>query len=329
MKPKRKKNGKVSSSLAKLLRTREAGVLIAGIAITFVLMVATQNRILSVGNIFMILRLAGFFGIVAVPVAVLLISGEFDLSVGSMSVLIPVMAGWFARDLGINIWLAAPISIAFAVLLGLINMIVTIKIGVPALITTLGTLILYRSLAYVVMKGRYIALPPSPIFRTLFGGGLWGIIPMVFIWCVAITVCFWILLEHTAYGNRVFATGGNKEAARILGVNTDRVKGINFILVAVFTGFASLCQFAFQRSINPMTGDTLPLDAIVAVVIGGTALHGGSGTVLGTLLGAFILAEVYTGLDVARVDAYWKPVFMGIILVVAVLLNTMVRKKKA
>ena len=219
-----------------------------------------------------------------------------------------------------SIWLAAPISLAFAALLGFLNLAMTVKIGIPALITTLGTLILYRSVAFVLMEGRFIPLPPDPFFRAVFGGRIWNI-PMVFVWFVGVAVCFWILLEHTPYGNRVFATGGNPRGATMLGLNTSRVRMTNFLLVALFTGFAALCQFAFQGVISPMTGHSLPLEAIVIVVVGGTSLFGGSGTIVGTVLGTFMLAEIYTGLDVAQVDAYWKPVFVGVIFVVAVVVN--------
>ena len=320
MKTKHHKSGVAPPTLHRILMIRELGALLALVAITVFLIILTEGKFLSRRYIFVLLRQAGELGIVAVPFTILIISSEFDLSIGSMSILCPVVAGLLVRDAGVNIWLAAAISVVFAVLLGAVNGAVTTKIGIPALITTLGTLLLYRAIAYILSAGWSVPLPSAPIFRSVFGGRLW-FFPMAFVWFVVLGVCFWVLLEHTGYGNRVFATGGNREAARRVGLNTGRVKFISFILVAIFTAFLGLSQFAYLRSANPMTGDLLPLEAIAATVIGGTALYGGSGTVVGTVLGVFILAVVWTGLDLAMVGSYWKEIIVGVIIVLAIVVN--------
>jgi len=132
----------------------------------------------------------------------------------------------------------------------------------------------------------------------------------------------WILLEETAFGNRIFATGNNKEAARMAGINTDRVKIINFIMTSALCGLAGLLYFSFFGSIMPIEGMNAPLDTIGAAVVGGTSLFGGSGTVVGTLLGAFIIGEARIGFVLAKLESYWAHVFVGTLIIVSVIINS-------
>jgi len=136
-----------------------------------------------------------------------------------------------------------------------------------------------------------------------------------------VTVAFWFLLGKTRYGNWVFATGGKREAARALGVPVRRVKLINFTLAGVLAGAAGFLQFGRMRSMSPVWGDALALEAIAAAVIGGTSLMGGSGTILGTVLGAVTMAAIRVGLVMVGAPSYWYTAFLGVVVVLAVILN--------
>ena len=314
-------------AFARILKIRESSILIVVVGMIVFFSVMSRGRYLTVNNMLSILRQISQIGIIAVPLTILVISQEFDLSVGSISSFCPVIAGLLVKEMGFSIWMAAPIGIALAVVLGTMNGVITTKLGITAFIATLATMMIIRGIAFLFTHGRPVGhLPPSS-FYPIFGGDLWGTIPMASIWFVVITVCFWVLLEHTAYGNKVCATGGNREAARMLGINTDRVKIVNFILVAVFSAFAGFIVLSDVGQISPMRGKLLPFEAIAAVVIGGTFLFGGYGTIVGTFLGAFIMGGVRNGLMFLGLIGYWPDAFLGAVIVVAAATSIYMRKR--
>jgi len=312
-------------SLNRLLRIREAGVVLAVVVIISFFSFANP-RFLAVSNLLNIMRQISQLGVVAVAVTILMISQEFDLSVGSTFALSAVVVALLVKNGGFNIWIAAPMGLGVGAFLGLINGIITTKLRVPSFITTLGTMMLYRGVTLILCHGWPIAGVPPSIFYFILGGKIFGVIPFPAIWMTVLCIGFWILLDHTRYGNRVFATGSNKEAAGLSGIDTDKVKIINFVLVGVFTSFAALLQFSFLGSVTPTQGAMLELEAIAATVIGGTALFGGSGTVIGTLLGAIIMGSIRNGLVLLGLTAYWQNASLGLVIIISVIINILIER---
>ncbi|MDR7470150.1 MAG: ABC transporter permease [Armatimonadota bacterium] len=304
-----------------LLAVRELGVLIA-LGVLVALFTFLQPAFLTLDTFGDILTQAAELGVAAVGVTFLMIAGEFDLSVGSNFAFAGVLLALLVAELAVSPLLAVPAALAVAACIGLLNGVITLATRIPSFITTLGTMMMWRGLALAITGGWPISiLTASTLLDVLGGRAVYGTLRVSAIWLLLVTGIFWILLGKTPYGNWVFATGGKREAARALGVPVARVKLVNFTLAGVLAGAAGFMQFGRMSSMSPVWGDALALEAIAAAVIGGTSLMGGSGTILGTILGAITMAAIRVGLVMVGAPAYWYTAFLGVVIVLAVILN--------
>jgi len=315
----------VKSSLYRIIFAREAGILsatiIIGISFSF-----SSPVFLSYSNMLIVGRLTAYVAIVGIVMTLLLASGAFDLSVGSIFALSAVMMAHLAA-LGLSVWILPFLSFAIGAGLGYVNGFLTTKIRLPAFIVTLGTLFLYRSLAMILSGGWPVLFPQPPEFRAAFGGDIFGLSTSI-LWLILIAFVFWFILTRTRYGNWSLATGGGEAAAIAAGVNTKMVKTINFMLIGALTSFNGLIQMSRMNSIAPTSGMGLEFESIGAAVIGGTSLFGGSATVLGTILGAFFVSMVRDGLTLMGVGAYYFEGFLGAIVIIAVIINTIIERRR-
>jgi ribose/xylose/arabinose/galactoside ABC-type transport system permease subunit len=305
----------------------ELGILLAWLVLAG-LLTAVTPYFLTETNLLNISRQMAIVAIVAVGMSYLIISREFDLSVGSTYGLAGIGAGLLVRNVGMNIWLAAAIMLCIGALIGLINGLMVTKVGIPSFIVTLGMLSLLRGAALVLANGWPVSDLPAASFFDVFGGRLFGRIPMQTLWMAAVLLVGGFVMSKTLFGYHVYATGGNRDAARLMGIDTDRVKIINFVLAATLAAFGGLISLAFLNSVTPTAGTGLELDIIAAVVIGGTALAGGAGSILGTFLGAAILSTVRNGLVLLGVSAYWQQAAIGFVIVVAVTLDVLNTRRR-
>jgi len=318
------------SVLKPILAIREVRVLLTLLLIVVFFAFFTGGKYLSVINLVSVLNGVYAFGIVAGAMTLLLISGEIDLSVGSVYALSPVIAAILVKRVpGFTIWSAVPLAIGIAAFCGFTNGIITTKGRIPSFITTLGMMMILRGVAFVLSKGQIFGFLPPSVLYTIFGGTVFKWIPVGVIWFPAIIVCLWILLEKTAFGNRTFATGNNKEAARMAGINTDRVKIINFTITGALAGFAGITVLSYLGQAAPQQGIELAFDAIAAAVVGGTSLFGGAGGVIGTLVGVFIVGGVKNGIIIRGAPIFWPEAFVGVIIVLAVIFNVWIERKMA
>jgi len=299
----------------------------AGTIIVFIGFSFTATRFLTADSIASILTVAAELGIVSAGITFLMISGEFDLSVGSvlgvaaMIFAMTAKAGW-PHAVGLLLALVASAGI------GLVNGLIVTKTGIPSFITTLGSMMFWRGILLAVTGGFPISYFPSgtPAMFSLLNGRFAGQFRTSALWFLGIMFLLNLILVRTRYGNAVYATGGNRDAARVLGVATDRVKLTNFVISALLAGLAGCVQFARFFSVDPMRGVGLELEAIAAAVIGGTLLTGGAGNLIGTLFGVLLVGMVRSGLVQAGAPAYWYQAFVGLIVVVAVVVNTNLRR---
>ncbi len=303
----------------RILNLRIGGILVADLFVLIVFYILTRGRILALSNVFRLLRQTAEIGILAEAVAVLMISQEFDLSVESYIALIPIVVFMSMQSLGINMFLAVLLGLAFAMILGLINGLIVTKTHLPSFIATLGTMWIYKGIALIISEG-WIQRMPESTFGFLLAASVKGF-PMPAIWVAAISLSFWFLLRHTAYGNRVYATGGNEAAARSVGIRTDKVKIINFIIVAVAGGITGLMIDSYIGSLSPLVGEGMSLEAIAAAVVGGCSLLGGAGTIGGVLLGTILMAIIRSGLVLLGVSAYWQNLSVGLVVILTVIIN--------
>lgn len=265
---------------------------------------------------------ASTIAIVAIGVTMLMISGEFDLSVGQNFAFTPIIWAVLFVSNDMNEWLSLLIALGLAGVVGLVNGLVTTKFGIPSFITTLGMFFVLEGLNNLIISGhQLIMFDPSTALSVL--GARIGRTPfyMPLVWMFVIAAAFWFLLTRLRYGNWTFATGGRIGPAKAMGVPTARVKRINFVLSSVFAGLAGCMQFAYLRGVTQAQGQNYELLAITAAVLGGTSLFGGAGTIWGSVIGAFLLATIQIGLVLIGVPGSFYVTFIGVMLVVVVIAN--------
>ena len=264
-----------------------------------------------------ILRTMAFPALIAMGMVQLMIAGEIDLSTGAMMSLSAVFAAKLIRDAALPIPVAVLCSLGVAVLVGLSNAVITVKVGVPAVITTIGTGFIVRGLSYSFTNG----LPIYPLPKEVGIIGTWRPlgISFTFFLALAVMIVVQILLSKTRWGSALFATGGNKLAAQVCGVNTDRVKTISFVVTSVLAGIAGMLTMSQlpQTPGDPIIGRNLELDILAGVIIGGVSFYGGRGSAVGAFVGVFFIQLVRSGLVIGRFDSFLQMPVLGLLLMIA------------
>lgn len=304
----------------------------AGLLLLIVLVILFQFRsdgvFLSANNIRGILGLLPETALVAVGVTLLMICGEFDLSVGSVFALMPMtMAVLFVG--GVPFWPAMFAGLAFCAAIGFLNGWLTIRFDIPSFITTLGMMFMARSLTVVVSGGFPPRIRPGEVPSWLFTGFIdaGGFVRASVLWFLGIAVLVSLLLSRTNFGNWVRATGGYLPAAQAMGIPTARVKIACFMICSVLAGFAGMIQALRLNSFLPSMGMGMELQAVAAAVIGGTSLMGGIGSILGGLIGATIIRTMDNGMVMSRIDASWFQFAIGALTIFAVVGNAWLRRR--
>jgi simple sugar transport system permease protein len=303
---------------------------LAGLALlvllTFFFQVKSGGVFLNATNLQGMLSILPEMTLVALGVTILMICGEFDLSVGSVFALTP-MAIAIMLNGGIPFPVALFLGLLLAAAVGFANGYITIRFSIPSFITTLGMLFVARSLT-VVISGGFPPLLPTDIPSWLFSGfvGPGNVVRMSFVWLVLIALALAAMMSLTNFGNWIRATGGQLDAAVNMGIPVNATKMICFMLCSVLAGFAGLIQVMRLGSPLPSLGEGLELQAVAAAVIGGTALTGGIGTVLGAIIGATLIRVIDNGLVLTRVDANWFKFAIGMLLILAVVSNSWLRR---
>jgi simple sugar transport system permease protein len=317
------------------LMTRPELAAVAGAVLVFMFFAITagDKGFLTFGGTMSYLQIAAQLGIVAVPVSLLMIAGEFDLSVGSMvgaaGMVIAISTAEYSLPLGAAVLLA----VAVALLVGLFNGYIVIKTGLPSFIVTLGMLFALRGLTIGfarLLTGRtQIGLgDDAGVLTPLFAGTVAGF-PVSIIWWLTLAALGSWVLQRTVFGNWIFGAGGDASAARNVGVPVNRVKILLFMCTALGAALLATIQVLDAGSADVLRGELLELQAIAAAVIGGVLLTGGYGSVIGALFGALIFGMVQQGIFFTGVSTDWFQVFVGVMLLVAVLFNNIIRKRAA
>lgn len=318
-------NKKLNIVFNRLLRIKEIGSL-SGLVIVMIIFTLLSDKFLKWDNFIGIFTTTSELGIIAIGVSMLMIAGEFDLSVGSVFAVAP-MLGALLSNIGVPIFIAFLAGLVFAALIGLLNGIIVMKAKITSFIATLGTMMLFRGLLLAVSGGFPIDfMGTNTRFLDALGGKLFLGIRASGIWFIAGTIIFSIILNSTKFGNHIFAVGGNAGTAKAVGINVLKVKMVNFVICAVMAGLAGFTMFGRFHSIDPTAGMQLELEAIASAVIGGTLLTGGYGSIAGAFIGAFLIGVLRSGLILAGAPSYWYQAFIGVFLVLSVILNTKIRK---
>jgi ribose transport system permease protein len=267
---------------------------------------------------------ASLYGIMALGMVFLLAMREIDLSVGSLYGLTAMVAALLITKQGWDPWLAALAALALATLLGLVNGLIANLLRIPTIIVTLGTLSIYAGITLVLANNQYVAeIPPSSFFR-IVGGEFLGMPAPAWIFLFA-AIVLQVIFSRSRFGFVIRAVGSNPVAAVLSGIRVDRVRLIAMSLMGFLAGLAGLVTFGFLQNADPTLGQGYELLVIAAAVIGGTGLFGGSGSVLGALIGAALISTIQGALVQFGVNPNWTQLVTGAVIIGAVSLDTLLR----
>lgn len=299
------------------MQKQESSIVIA--SVVYIIFVTCINpAFISVGNIFNVLRTTGFTLITVVGMSLVLITGGLDLSVGSVLALGGVITGMMCKA-GVPVFFAIAGGILMGGIIGGINGLIIVKAGIPPLIVTLGMQYAARGLVSVLTQGVPIYPLPEGLMKIeqtrIFN------IPMVVIVAVVIAVAGHILLSKAPFGRAVYALGGNEEAARISGIDTKKTKFSVYVITSTLAALAGVFMAARLGSAEAAAGNGYELTVICGAIIGGISTFGGMGTIIGASIGALFMEILTNSLTLMRVSVYWQNLVVGVILVLAVLLD--------
>ena len=319
-----------SWDVGSLLRRPETGAFL-GLLFVFVFFAVSGNsNFVQPAGAASYLNVAANLGIVALPIGLLMITGELDISIGAMipagAMTVAIVSGHYGAP--IIVGMAA--SLALGAVVGLVNGILTVRTAVPSLIVTLGTLFALQGLVLglsVLLTGTTsVALYAPGWARWLFGHFIANSFQVIILWWIAAAVVYGFVVHFTRYGNWLFAMGGDRVSARNVGIPTDRVTIILFVASSVSAAFVGMCQTILYHSAQVSGGMSFIFNSIVAVVVGGVLLTGGFGSVVGVFFGTLTFAIVNQGIYFTHFDANWASLIIGILLLLAVLMNNTFRK---
>jgi simple sugar transport system permease protein len=304
-----------------------AAILFLGVLVVF-FQIRSGGVFLGYANMRGILGFLPEMALVAVGVTLLMICGEFDLSVGSVFALMPMTMAVLMVN-GLGFWPAMAAGLLLCAFVGFINGWLTIRFDIPSFITTLGMLFMARSMTVVVSGGFPPRLNmetiPEHLFVSFVGPG--ELIRASFLWFAGLAVLVHLLLSRTNFGNWVRATGGFLPAANAMGIPTSKVKIACFMICSMLAGFAGMIQVLRLGSPLPSLGEGLELQAVAAAVIGGTSLMGGIGSILGGIIGAVLIRVIDNGMVMSQVDSNWFKFAVGALTILAVIGNAWLRKR--
>jgi simple sugar transport system permease protein len=275
-----------------------------------------------------------FFALMAIPLTLVVIAKEIDLSFGSvmawgMAAFDVVFLLFSTTNPQLGVYLGFVACLLAGLFAGWLNGIIVVKLGIPSLVATIGTQFLWRGVVMVVTNGQGLGMTPvrQTILYPLLVGRVGGVIPMQFIWTIIFAVVTWFFLNHHKFGAHVYLTGDNVDSARLMGVDVDRTKILTFTIVGLAAAFAGFVVSEEVLFLWPTLGEGSLLNTLASVFLGGTSVFGGTGTVFGTFVAAFIIAIINPGIVAAGWLAYWTQLIYGLIIVVSVALQAILRRR--
>lgn len=293
--------------------------------ILFVLLTIITNTFFTSRNLINVLKQVSINGIISVGMMCVLLTGGIDLSVGSIVALSGIVATTFAHPGEYPVIVPVILGILAGAACGVVNGTLVAFLNLPAFIATLGMLSVASGVALVLSKGRPIS-NLSDQFRYIGGGTILGLPILIYI-LAAVFLIGYLILSWTKFGRYLYAIGGNEEAAKASGLSVARIKLFVYMISGICAGLAGTVLASRINAGQPNSGEGYELDAIAAVVIGGTSLNGGIGKVSGTILGVLIVGVINNGMDLLNISSYYQKIVKGSIIVLAVLLDRITKNK--
>jgi simple sugar transport system permease protein len=276
-----------------------------------------------------------FFAIMAIPLTIVVIAGEMDLSFPSIMAMGMVAFSFvydktvFIHNATIQVFLAILAALVAGAIIGWINGFIIVRFGIPSLVVTIGTQFFWRGAVLVLTQGANFTLAyiKTTIFYPMLVGKVGGYFPMQMVWLVVITILGWVLLNRHRFGAHIYLIGDNVNSAELMGVNTRRTRIQAFMLIGLISAFAGVVASFYVAYFWPSVGDGYLLNTLASVFLGGTSVFGGTGTILGTFLGAFIIGAIEAATVAVGLTGFWTQLIYGFIIVLSVIMHTYLRKR--
>ncbi|MFH0068793.1 ABC transporter permease [Peribacillus sp. NPDC056705] len=284
-----------------------------------------SNQFLSVQNLLNLLQQSSFVGIVSIGMTFVILVAGIDLSVGAVLALAGMLVS-ILLGTGMNPILAIVITLIAGAFLGFVNGFVSTKFKVPAFIATLAMMVSARGLALLSTNGEPIYDLPEGFIA--LGGNVFGKIPFTAVVWIALTIVALVILKYTTFGRKIYAVGGNEESSRLSGIPVEKYVTWCFVIAGLLAAVAGILMSAWLTVGQPTAGTGLELDVIAAVVIGGTSLMGGKGSIGGTFIGVLIMSMIVNIFNLLGLSSYYQSIFMGLIIVLALIMNQYIINKK-
>jgi len=325
--------GAGTSKLGAIFKVRETGVFLA-LAAIFLFFTVLSPYFFNANNLINIFRQVSLLGIIAMGMTMVIVCGEIDLSVGSIYGASAILCGVMLTN-GSSLWAAVLVGLATGLAFGFLNGWLVTYGRIPAMIVTLGMMNIARGFALIVSNGRVVNLSARTVASPhldlfLFSGqGKIGTIPVMSVIFIGIAVIAFIIYGRTLLGFHMKAVGGSNTAARASGINDRVVKIAAFSLVGLFAALAGLLNIAFLGNVQGTTGQGMEMNSIAAVIIGGTTLKGGEGTIIGTLIGVLIMGVLNNGIILLGISPFWQMMIIGFVIIAAVAVDMWTRNGRA
>ncbi|MHB1347677.1 MAG: ABC transporter permease [Candidatus Humimicrobiaceae bacterium] len=296
-------------------RNTDSGLFIAALLL-FVILSLSSNSFATAYNMFNIARTLSLYLLIALTQAIILVGGGMSLSIGAIGGLATITTGYFLDSLGMSAWIAVLIGLIVGVIAGAINGIIVSKTGLSAFVVTLATSFIYSGLIFGITKG--YAFTHIPESFTFVGRGKFLGLPIIFYMVIVILIIVFIMFKFSLFGRRLLATGDNIEAARLSGINTDRIIFTSHVISGFISAVAAITYISRMSSAQPAAGQDWMIVSFAIAVIGGTALKGGTISIIGIFLGGVIMVLIKNGLILLNVNVYFEQVFFGSLILFAV-----------
>ncbi|GHV80588.1 L-arabinose ABC transporter permease AraH [Spirochaetia bacterium] len=313
------------SVLKQIVSSDKIGLIAALALVIAVFTYLTNGNFISKGNIINILIASAIVGMVVIGECYLLITGHVDLSPGSVAAFSGVLVSILLKN-GFPLAPAIVIVVIVGMLVGWINALLVNRLKLEAFIATLATMSIFRGLAFIICNGKAVFVTSSAFLK--MGSGRFLGIPIPVIIFVISFIVFMIILDRTRFGRNVYMVGGNATAARLAGINAQKLRTKIYMMTAGFAALGGIIQAGRMSSGQPSTSEGLEFDAVTAVVLGGVAMAGGVGTLSGALIGLFIMQGFNNGLMMMNVPSFWQTVSRGLLLIAALSFDYIRNRKR-
>jgi simple sugar transport system permease protein len=313
----------------------QLGILGVFVGLWLIFIISAPDTFLSPQIYYAFMSTIPFFAIMAIPLTIVVIAKEMDLSFPSIMAMGMVAFSFvynetaFIGSANIRVLLAIIAALVTGSLIGWINGFIVVKFGIPSLVVTLGTQFFWRGAVLVLIQGKNFTLDyvTNTIFYPLFVGRIGGYFPMQMVWLIVITIIGWVLLNRHRFGAHIYLTGDNINSAELMGVNTGQTRIRAFMLIGLISAFAGMLYCFYVAYFWPSTGDGYLLSTLASVFLGGTSVFGGTGTILGTFLGAFIIGSIDAATVAIGLTGFWTQLIYGFIIVLSVIMHTYLRNR--